>query len=200
MAEDKTKKEFVGEPYFAVLSALSHLMADAGINYAIIGGIAAGMWGMPRSTYDVDIVATLDKGAVKQLLDTAGKHGFTFKTDEIKTLLKSDMLRIYYQPGGQEIIIAIDCMLAETEYQREVIRRAKKIKISDYYISFASPEDVIILKLISFRGKDRADIDDIIRYRGRSLDTGYIMKWAKVFEVEANLRNCRKIIQTHKIT
>jgi len=192
MDEKKAEKEFIGGVPTAALSAIAALMTECKIDYMIIGGLAASIWGAPRATYDVDIVLALPKDKIAQLLQLAIKHSFSYKKEEIETLLKSDMIRLRYCIPGREFSISIDCVLAEVEYQRLALQRKRREKINQHWLWFASPEDIVILKLISFRGRDQSDIESILIQQGSKFDIVYVRKWVKEFGLEENLRFCLK--------
>lgn len=44
------------------------LMKAAGIDYLIIGGIAVGVWGEPRLTEDIDMIAFISKRDVDEII------------------------------------------------------------------------------------------------------------------------------------
>lgn len=69
------------------------------------------------------------------------------------------------------------------------MERAKEIEIiSGKKANFASPEDVIIMKMKYFKegGSEKhiRDIAGIIKLSGEILDYDYIKRWCKVFKLE----------------
>jgi hypothetical protein len=68
----------------------------------------------------------------------------------------------------------VDVIVAETDYQQ--IARARA---SDGHISV---EDVIVHKLIAWRGRDQDGIRSILE-AGHPLDRDYIARWAAGWEV-----------------
>jgi len=70
-----------------------------------------------------------------------------------------------------------------TDFDRERFRRVRRLSPSaDYVASFASPEDVIIKKMESYREgeseKHLRDIAGILAISGAQLDLAYIARWS----------------------
>ena len=63
-----TEEEGVGPVAVAVVEALK----AAGLSYAVGGALALGVWGVPRSTTDVDIDAFISEERYKERLDAPG--------------------------------------------------------------------------------------------------------------------------------
>jgi hypothetical protein len=137
-------------------------------------------------------VVSVDKRKVAGLLKLSVKHGFLHDEKETESLLKSDMFRLRYQPTGQNIPVFIDCMLAGIEYQNIALKRRKKIEAAGAWLWFAAPEDIVIFKLLSYRGRDQSDIVSIIFNQGNRLDIDYMNRWAEKFELGKELRLCLK--------
>lgn len=90
--------------------------------------------------------------------------------------------RLYHAGHG----IDVDIFLAESEYQRELMRRRVRHSVGGPAAWFVSVEDLILLKLIANRSRDRADIDDLL-LAGSELDEPYLRRWARPLGVEAKL-------------
>lgn len=97
------------------------------------------------------------------------------------------MFRLRY-PVTEERIIRIDCIPATYPYYNKVLRRKRYLRVKDQRIPFVSPEDLIILKLLSNRAQDQIDVTNVISLSRPRLDIAYIRKWAKRFGLLKNLR------------
>lgn len=147
--------------------------------YAVMGGLAARVHGIPRPTYDVDFTIIVPRQRLAALYDELEEAGFTVPeayrggwVDEVAGL-PLVKFRLFIGDRG----IDADVFLAETPYQEEVIRRARRERIGGLEVSLATPEDLILLKLMADRPRDRADIADI-RFIQGDLDEAYMRRWA----------------------
>jgi hypothetical protein len=82
--------------------------------------------------------------------------------------------------------IDIDIFLAESEYQSELMQRRVQHQVGGEAAWFVTAEDLILLKLIAGRTRDRADIDDLLLARSE-LDEPYLRHWAEMLGVEKQL-------------
>ncbi|MCD6584031.1 MAG: nucleotidyltransferase [Candidatus Omnitrophica bacterium] len=165
------------------------------IKVVFIGGIAISYFSIPRATYDIDGIVSWEDKKMKEFIKALKKEGF--KREQIKNL-KDFLFITFYHPRYR---IYVDFFLATSEFQKTILRRAKKVKIDKTDLSIASCEDLILLKLLVQREKDLEDVRELIKENKESLDFLYLNKWAKLLGVEfflkdeirsLNLKNKRK--------
>ncbi len=143
--------------------------------YCLIGGIAAGYWGEPRYTKDMDFTVVSRTHSVKEIIAKLKKDGFKARANgegQIQIVEKDDLT------------FEADLILAETDYQDWVVQRARSVPIFARNVPICSPEDLIILKLIANRRQDLLDIENVLKRNARNLDRGYLKKWLAFWELE----------------
>jgi hypothetical protein len=158
------------------------------ISYYVTGGVAAVAYGETRTTQDLDVVLALDLADLPRIANIFETAGFYVSglDDVISQRMSS------FQVTQIETISRADLMVASsTEYSRIQLSRRKTIPIStgkDVY--FASPEDVIINKLIwgksSRSEKQWRDVLSIMKTQQESLDYSYITEWANRLGITAD--------------
>lgn len=162
-----------------IFSGFLDLLAKHKISYALIGGLALGYWAEERFTKDIDFTISLDLStwtAFKQELE-ANKN---IKIQSISQDSDSDvpyLIRVQFQNYPFDLISAL------TEYQQVLLSRAIEVQLLDHKIKIASPEDIIISKLIAHREQDMVDIKNLVD-SADNLDNAYIEKWVKTWEVQ----------------
>jgi hypothetical protein len=171
-----------------ILMTSTGLLERLGIPYALMGGIAVRIYGIPRPTYDIDFTIALDRARLPILFQSARDAGYTVPEEYVggwidqiagMPLIK---LRVYLHERG----IDIDIFLAESPFQKELLARRREARLNDSTAWFVSPEDLILLKLIAGRPRDIADVDDILFTQG-PLDQDYMRSWAHQLGVVASL-------------
>lgn len=141
--------------------------------YLIIGGIAAGTFGEPRITGDVDVDILIDKENVPVFLDKAITAGFeVLKEKCLASVEKTGVFQINFED------FHVDFIIASTDLETTAFERTKTIKLYGIKAFFPSPEDLILMKIIPGRDKDLFDAKSIVlRHKGK-LDTSYLETWA----------------------
>lgn len=72
-------------------------------------------------------------------------------------------------------VISIDLILANSDFLKRVLKRRREIRLLGIKTYLIAPEDLIILKLISFRKQDELDIENIIK-SDETIDWKYLEK------------------------
>lgn len=174
------------------------LLSQNKIPYVIIGGIASDVWGRPRKTLDIDIVIQVTQNKAGEFLKTAGKYGFEFSYQKtLKQMKNMGMCRLVY--GNYHA----DFIMGYSQFEQSVFDRKRKTILFGIGVWVASPEDIILYKLLSNRPIDQSDIENIAIAQSNKLDVDYLKSRAKVMNREllrADIRkNLGKIIDKHKL-
>ncbi len=144
---------------------------DLGVDYLVIGGLAVNFHGVPRMTYDIDLMILLEAENILKLVTKLTQWGYKPKipvdprelADEVKRrswIFEKGMKAINFYsetlPIG-EIDIVIDSPIP---YQ-ELKSRAIRVELQDDKIPTVSIHDLIELKLRAGRKQDLADVEHL---------------------------------------
>lgn len=164
------------------------LFERLGIPYAIMGGWAVRLYGLPRPTYDIDATISLDRSDLPRLYHEAESMGIAvpeqFLQGWVDSVAEMPLVkfRLYLEGKG----IDIDLFLAESAFQQSLINRRRVHDFDGMPVSFVSPEDLILLKLIASRPRDLGDIEDVLLATA-NLDEAYMRSWAAPLGVTQQL-------------
>jgi len=148
--------------------------------YAVIGGIAVRAYGIPRATYDVDFTVALPRDRLETVFAAAEEIGYSvldaYRSGWVDAVANMPLvkLRFYLREKG----VDADIFLAETPFQESILRRRQRVETDEVTVWLASPEDVILLKLLANRVRDISDVQDILFTQGQ-LDEAYMRHWAE---------------------
>lgn len=148
--------------------AVARALDQLGVPYMVIGGFAVTVWGEPRLTQDVDV--TIEADAEDTALVGRLAELFVPRTAEPTEFAR----RTRVLPVETAERVRVDLVFAGLPYERTAIRRAISIEVGGYPIRVCAPEDLIILKIVSPRPRDREDICGVVRRQRRHLDRGYL--------------------------
>jgi predicted nucleotidyltransferase len=143
---------------FAVLN-------DGPATYALIGGFAVAMHGLPRPTRDIDILFTTPRISLPGLLEKFRERGFSFDRDAVIRQLGMDHLsEVHY---GE---VRVDLLEAVIPIFRQAMERARDEDVHGHRVRVATPEDLVVLKLLAGREGDLGDVRGILAVQGNAFD------------------------------
>jgi hypothetical protein len=165
-----------------LLADIARLLDQAGVGYAVIGGHAVNVWLEPRFTADIDVTVSADPAAIARLRDVLAAAGYSEVIAHGSELPSGpDFVRWVSSRGDP-----VEIQVAKTSFQDEVIRRAVRAASG---VLVATREDLIVLKLIADRGKDRADLEGLCALP--DVDWTYVERWAQAWDVLERLARFR---------
>ena len=171
----------MSDPRSVFLAAIG--AAESGpFPYLIYGGLAAALWGEPRYTEDVDLVLFVPERHSFKFLRAAAKAGFAVDEDlAIQQIQVSGWARLPL--GEAKSPWHLDLTLGDSPFDKSALARRKQVELFDRKVWVASPEDLLIYKLVSWRDRDVMDVNAIVK-RQKSLDGAYLKKWIAWWEKE----------------
>jgi len=168
-------------------SELLHLVANffesSDIHYRVVGSMASMAYGEPRFTNDVDIVAELTIENIPSLVAAFPAPDYDLSEQAAKDAVGTNcQFNIIHPASGLKVDVIIP---PESEFALSERARVRRITSQGEYSAwFASPEDVILNKLLYFQlgggesQKHLRDIGGIVKLMGETLDHAYIIHWA----------------------
>ena len=158
------------------------------VPYAVMGGLAVRAHGIPRPTYDVDLAVLLDRNQFAAIIDEIRRLGYevpeAYDKGWVDSVSGLPFIKASTFIEGRSL--AIDIFLAETAFLRSLISRRIKERVNGFDAWLVTAEDLILLKLISNRPRDLADIADILTMQ-LSLDDDYLRHWADILDIRDRL-------------
>ena len=155
------------------------ILADLRIDYALIGGVAVGFWSQERFTKDIDFTVALNE-ALWLELEAYLKNSGDVRIDLIATDKENApglpyLIRLKFKEAFIDLIVSL------TDFQKSLLQRKIPVDFSGKKIFIASPEDIIVSKLIANRSQDLVDIESLVTHL-ENLDSAYIEKWAREWD------------------
>jgi len=170
------------------LYAVVDLLNELSIEYAVMGGFAVRSHGVPRPTYDIDVIIVLERSRLPELFDRLRERDFavpeayeTGWVDRIK-----DMPLVKLRRYIRDESLDADVFLAESEFQMEIMKRRVRLDAEGQPLWVVSPEDLVLLKLLAGRPRDLGDVADVL-FMQAPLDVQYLRRWAGELGVEEAL-------------
>jgi hypothetical protein len=146
------------------------------LRYALIGGVAAGYRSRPRFTEVLDFLVDIPQLVLPVLLEDLRARGFVFDTETAIRQWVQEHLTVLSFRGVQ-----IDWLKPVVPLYQHVMNLARPEPWLGSTIRIASPEGLILTKLVPFRTQDQADIENLLAANRGQLDLDLIRReWATV--------------------
>jgi hypothetical protein len=157
-------------PLDEVAARLAAACDECGIEYALIGGLAAGAHGSARPTEDVDAVVELtpaDGPRIDALLQALKARGFRINVEALNRRAKRGHTILFLWIAE----VRLDVMLQKPDgYWADALKYRKRGIVEGRELWVAAAEDIVALKLAAGREKDLEAIRSILQKKYRSLD------------------------------
>ena len=127
----------------------------ASVGYALIGGAAMGLQGVPRSTQDFDLL-TVDARVLDAAFwkDVAGAARLR-RGDADDPL--AGVVRL--ESAG---LFPVDLVVGRFEWQRRIVERAERLAVGRGKVPVVGAADLILLKLFAGGSQDAWDIEQLL--------------------------------------
>lgn len=184
-----------------VVARIAAAFDTLSVPYIVGGSLASSVYGIPRATQDVDLVAILSPEHIEPLtaalagefyvdsdmIADAIKRRASFNVVHLATMFKADV----FVPGRDS-------------WTLEELKRGRTehfdVESGSVGIRFASPEDTLLHKLVWYKlgneisERQWRDVLGIMKVQGAQLDSSYLDIWADAIDVVALLNRARREI------
>lgn len=152
-----------------VARELAAALDAANCEYALGGAIALGFWAEPRGTLDVDVTLFLPPEQPTKCVRLLHKIGCHVKADEA--------IQSFADHGYCEVEFSgfrIDVFLPIIPFYEQARQRRKRVPLGDQPVMIWDAETLCVFKMMFFRRKDLADVEQILRMGGQQLDREWV--------------------------
>lgn len=160
-------------------------LEEAGIQYAVVGGVATAAWGTARTTMDIDIILSLVEDEIVDLVAALTGHGFRVSADDIRAALEE---KSHFTATDLESGYHLDLKGSYDTHDDATLERRRDVRLDDMRVSVASPEDLLAMKLLMGSDRDLADAKAILIRRAGKLDMEYLRGLCERLGVSEELR------------
>jgi Nucleotidyltransferase of unknown function (DUF6036) len=152
----------------AVVEIADALEAMA-VEYMIVGGIANAIWGEPRATIDVDVTVAVANPRMATTISALVKAFTAAVPDPDAFVRRTRVLPVDTSDG-----IRIDIIFALLSFELEAVHRAASVVVGGRTVRVVTPEDLLLMKIISERPRDLGDAEALTRRLVDTLDRVYL--------------------------
>lgn len=153
--------------YFAIFKKLN----EKRIKYIVVGGIAVNLYGIPRMTYDIDLILDLEDKNLKMFLHLMRKWGFKpkvpvgimdfAKKEKRENWIKNKNMKAFNLVNPNWAISEIDIVINTPVDYTKASKKVNRIILENVSIPTISISDLIKMKQVSSRIQDKTDINNL---------------------------------------
>jgi hypothetical protein len=137
--------------------------------YALGGAIALGYWGSPRGTVDVDITVFMPTDRHTECLNLLHDIGCEFSAKKTgDSLSEHGFCRVTF--SGRDV----DVFLPTIAFYDAARARRKNVDLDGQSVAIWDAETLAVFKMMFFRRKDLADVEQIVRTQGPQFDRSWV--------------------------
>jgi len=153
----------------AAAAQLAEQLQARGQEYALGGAIALGYWGVPRGTVDVDVTVFLPAERPTECVWLLQEIGCEFSAaTALEALREHGFCRVRF--AG----IDVDVFVPIIPFYEAARARRKSVELAGRSIVIWDAESLAVFKMMFFRRKDLADIEQILRTQRATFDRAWV--------------------------
>lgn len=156
-------------PQERALVEVARLLDANRLPYMVIGGLANLVWGLPRATLDVDVTVWGGTRSFHELVPLFEPAFRVLPEEPVDFVATTRVLPLESSAG-----VRVDVVFGLLPFEEEAIARAVPRDVGGVTIRFCTAEDLVLMKIISERPKDRDDVRQILSRQGDALDHAYL--------------------------
>ena len=157
-----------------LLEKIALALDKADIPYMIVGGQAVLLYGEPRLTRDIDITLGMTLEKLDVVVGLTKGIGLEPLVDP-DTFTRKTMVLPCQDPNTD---IRVDFIFSFSPYEQQALERVRTVEMGNALLRFASPEDLIIHKIVAGRPRDFEDVKSVL-IKNPELDIKYIRNWLR---------------------
>lgn len=157
------------------------------LTYLVVGSTATIAYGEPRFTNDIDIVVDLPNESIAEFCAGFPDADFYISEPGVRDAVsRSAQFNVIHPASGLKIDFIV---LSNSPFDLSRRKRRRDLPVLEEGPTwFASPEDVILKKMVYYQegGSDKhlRDVAGVLRIQAEKFDRDYVAKWAAELGVE----------------
>ncbi len=179
-----------------LLERVARGLESRGIPYMVTGGQAVLVYGEPRMTRDLDITLGVGPEHLGQIEELVSSLGLKILRSSHAEFVRD---RMVLPCGEPESGFRVDFIFSSTPFEQQAIEHARAIRIGGTDVHFASPEDLIIHKMVAGRPRDEEDVRGIL-LKTPDIDFVYVEHWLRQFDKALGRPILARFQNLHKST
>ena len=165
-------------PFAEVLDSLRSSFEALDADWYVFGAQAALVHGAVRMTADVDVTVFPGDHTIAAIVEALEGHGFELRGADADFIRDTRVLPLIHLATG----INADVVLGGPGLEELFHSRVESANLGGTTVPVAAAEDVVVMKILSGRPKDRDDVIAIIAAQGPALNHQRVRETLELLE------------------
>jgi hypothetical protein len=153
-----------------IAQQIAHALDAASCPYAIGGAIALGFWSEPRGTLDVDITLFVPSDQPTICIRLLQSIGCAVRSsDAAHSISEHGFCQVEF--NGRRL----DVFVPSIPFYEQARERRHQVLLGHQPIMIWDAETLCVFKMMFFRRKDIADVEQLLRVQGNALDRNWVL-------------------------
>ena len=167
------------------------------VPYMVTGSLASSLYGVPRSTNDLDVVIAPSRSQLFSLVQLFTRVGLYVRREDAEIALQHhDQFNVVDFASGWKVDLIVR---KGREFSLVEFERRETAELDGLTFSIASAEDVVLSKLewakIGESERQLQDAAGILQRQGGELDFAYLEKWLESLSLQKQWREARQLAE-----
>ena len=151
------------------IAELLHALSEGQVRYVLVGGMAVQLHGYMRATFDIDLVLAMNDGNLVRFIEVAKRFGLTPSIPvPIDSLRNAAQIEQWHREKGMLAFAlrepqigggVVDILVRPEVPFEQLMENAVAGKLFEQQVWIAAIDDLLTMKRIANRPKDRLDIE-----------------------------------------
>ena len=151
------------------IAELLHSLSEGQVRYVLVGGMAVQLHGFVRSTFDIDLVLAMNDGNLVRFIEVAKRFGLIPSIPvPIDSLRNAAQIEQWHREKGMLAFSlrepqvgggVVDILVRPEVPFEKLMENAVEGKLFEQQVWIAAIDDLLTMKRIANRPKDRLDIE-----------------------------------------
>ena len=169
----------MASPVAELLAAFGSVADRLGVPWYLFGAQAALLYGAARLTADVDVTVDLGTHPTHALVDGLSIAGFELRVRDVDQFVeRTRVIPLVHVSTG----LPLDVVLAGPGPEALFLARVQHRDVEGISVPVASPEDLVVMKVLAGRSKDLEDVRAILTAHRSDLDLGHLRETLHALE------------------
>ncbi|MBX3191886.1 MAG: hypothetical protein KF819_33150 [Labilithrix sp.] len=158
-------------PVDVALADLARTLNRVGVRWFLFGAQAAILYGSTRVTEDIDVTVELGRITPRALVEALARGGFTLRVrDTDGFIARTRVMPVVHRATR----MPVDVVFAGPGLEERFMDRRRNEKRGRIELPVATPEDIVVMKILAGRPHDLDDVRAVVRGLGDALDVAYL--------------------------